>query len=512
MNLQKRSPNYPRNVSAFFAMFVLSLCAGCGGGNGVSGGGSGGGGTPPPANAREWTWVGGSNLRAGGSSGVYGTEGVASSANIPGGRDGAVSWTDSNGNFWLFGGGQVDPLGTMGPRNDLWEYSPTSGEWTWMSGSSTVPGNQLGVYGTECTAAPGNVPGGRAAAVSWTDSSGNLWMFGGGGYDSNGQSGGLNDLWEYSPLTKEWTWVNGSDTANAQGVYGTMDAASATNVPGARSGAVSWTDSSGSFWLFGGSGTDSSGTSGFFNDLWEFNPSAKEWTWVSGSSTVNAPGVYGTMGTAASGNVPGARMNAVSWTDTSGNLWLFGGLGYDSTGGPAAQEYDLNDLWEFSPSSMEWTWISGTSRVSSVVSGGGICVSGTYGSEGTAAAANVPGGRNAAVSWIDADGSLWLFGGLGCDASGTTGSLNDLWEFSPTSKTWTWQSGSNSVGPAAGGTGGQSGVYETEGTAAASSTPGGRESAVTWVDAKGNLWLFGGDGLDSTGASGLLNDLWSYTP
>ena len=28
----------------------------------------------------------------------------------------------------------------------------------------------------------------------------------------------------------------------------------------------------------------------------------------------------------------------------------------------------------------------------------------------------------------------------------------------------------------------------------------------------GNLWLFGGDGLDSTGQTGLLKDFWRYTP
>ncbi len=31
------------------------------------------------------------------------------------------------------------------------------------------------------------------------------------------------------------------------------------------------------------------------------------WTWISGSSSVNQPGVYGTQGTATPSNVPGAR-------------------------------------------------------------------------------------------------------------------------------------------------------------------------------------------------------------
>ena len=33
----------------------------------------------------------------------------------------------------------------------------------------------------------------------WTDSTGDLWLFGGYGYDSNRSAGVLDDLWEYQP-------------------------------------------------------------------------------------------------------------------------------------------------------------------------------------------------------------------------------------------------------------------------------------------------------------------------
>ena len=40
---------------------------------------------------------------------------------------------------------------------------------------------------------------GRNKLAGWVDSSGNLWLFGGLGFDSNGSPGYLNDLWEFQP-------------------------------------------------------------------------------------------------------------------------------------------------------------------------------------------------------------------------------------------------------------------------------------------------------------------------
>jgi hypothetical protein len=160
------------------------------------------------------------------------------------------------------------------------------------------------------------------------------------GYGSNGKEGCLNDLWEFSPSAKTWTWVNGSSTENAVAVYGTLGTASASNIPGARYSAVSWTDSSGNLWLFGGTGTGYT-----TSDLWEYSPTTKMWTWVNGSSAENAVAVYGTLGTASASNTPGGRYGAVSWTDSSGSIWLFGGV-YILSG----SDYEnLNDLWRFQP-------------------------------------------------------------------------------------------------------------------------------------------------------------------
>jgi len=186
---------------------------------------------------------------------------------------------------------------------------------TWVSGANTT--RSAGVYGTQGTASPSNVPGARQFPASWTDNSGNLWLFGGNGLDSAGSGAYLNDLWKFDGTN--WTWVSGSNLAGQAGVYGTKGTAASNNVPGARAGSLSWRDNSGNLWLFGGSGVDSAGTTDSLNDLWKFD--GANWTWVSGSNVAGQAGVYGTKGAAASVNVPGARLYAVSWTDKSGGLW-----------------------------------------------------------------------------------------------------------------------------------------------------------------------------------------------
>lgn len=482
----------------------------------------------------EWAWMSGSSIviNDGTQSAVYGTIGVAAPSNTPGDRFTAVSWSDVTGNLWLFGGFGYDSAGTYGELNDLWKFDPrlgTNGEWAWMGGSSTVVSSfvgQPGVYGTLGIGAPANIPGGRQEAVSWSDAVGNFWLFGGVGDDSTGTGGTLNDLWEFDPklgTNGEWAWMGGSSTSGSAGgqpgVYGAFGVAASANVPGGRWDAVSWSDASGNLWLFGGYGFDSTGTYGRLNDLWEFDPNLGthgEWAWKSGSNAVPAsyggqPGAYGTLGVTASGNIPGGRYGAVSWTDSLGNLWLLGGWGADSNDVFG----DMNDLWKFDPklgSNGEWAWMGGSSAITVVGHNFYNGPSGVYGTLGVTASANFPGGRTNAVSWSDASGRLWLFGGTGFDSAGTWGELNDLWEFNPSlgaNGEWVWEGGSSVVGSFGEG---QSGVYGTLGTAASANIPGGRDSAVGWRDASGNLWLFGGNGFDSKGTGAWMNDLWEYQP
>lgn len=57
------------------------------------------------------------------------------------------------------------------------------------------------------------------------------------------------------------------------------------------------------------------------------------WTWVGGVNATMQSGIYGTKGGPTASNYPGSRGGAAMWFDEStGDIWLFGGTGYDSVG------------------------------------------------------------------------------------------------------------------------------------------------------------------------------------
>ncbi|MGD0597136.1 MAG: kelch repeat-containing protein [Sedimentisphaerales bacterium] len=426
-----------------------------------------------------WTWVSGEN-----------NHNPPGTNNAPGGREGGISWIDSDGNLWFFGGYGIGVGSTnTGQLNGLWKYNGAN--WTLVKGPDAVTNvfYQTGIYGTKGSSDLDNTPGARSNSVSWTgtsSTSGDLYLFGGNGYDINGTYGLLNDLWRFSTSSGNWTWVSGSSTVSQYGVYGTVGVAASSNTPGARGWSSTWTDSNGTFWLFGGYGYGSSGLAGMLNDLWKY--SGSKWTWVSGSKSVSHKGVYGTKGVADADNVPGTRYGSVLWMDTKGNLWLYGGRGYDSRGSGGY----LSDCWKFDFNTNEWTWVSGSNLADRHLAG-------VYGTQGKSAANTTPGDREAFASWRDNYGYLWLFGGIGYDSDGTHGLLNDLWKFN--GSVWEWVSGSKTVS--------QSGTYGTKGTADSDNTPGSRIYSASCIDSN-TLWLFGGSGYDQFGSDGNLNDLWKF--
>jgi hypothetical protein len=348
----------------------------------------------------EWTWLGGSDTY--GSMGSYGTVGVASKQNWPPARSDAASWMDNQGNFWVFSGG-----GSTGDFDDLWKYS--NGEWTWMGGSNQQSDSSISIFGMQGVPSPSNLPGGRFSSQTWVDSQGNLWLYGGFGTSSQGFPSPMGDMWRYS--NGEWAWVSGDPRNPQPPSYGTQGVAAPTNSPGARYDAMTWTDSQGNFWLFGGISVNAAnGAWVYSNDLWKYSNS--EWTWLGGTNTASLPPVYGTLNTPSPTNQIGARKDSVTWIDSSGNLWLFGGYGLDTTGQNLGF---LNDLWRYSNG--QWTWMAGSDTLNSI---------GSWGTLGVPSLQNAPESREYSCGWKDSSDNLWLFGG-----DTEAGFHNDLWEFTP---------------------------------------------------------------------------------
>ena len=134
-----------------------------------------------------WSWVSGTSNPD--DAGSYGTRCVASVANIPPARyENRCFWTDSTGNFWLFGGWNI---GGGKLYNDLWMCDPDSFAWAFISGDTVA--NSPAVFGALGVPSASNKPGPRFGNIGWISANGYLYMF--GGRKINSFDG--NDLWRY---------------------------------------------------------------------------------------------------------------------------------------------------------------------------------------------------------------------------------------------------------------------------------------------------------------------------
>ncbi len=360
--------------------------------------------------------------------------------------------------------------------------------YTWKKGDKFI--SQVSVYGTLGTSSVSNKPGSREAPSTWTDANGGLWLFGGYGFDATSNFGFLSDLWKYSVQTNEWTWVKGDNVKDLIGNYGSIGTPASSNKPGAREAAATWVDNAGNFWLFGGFGHDAYGNVGQLNDLWMYTVSTNEWIWMNGSDTYIQNGNYGTKLLMSPAIQPGGRYSPVTWTDQSGNFWLYGGFGYDGVNGVPGY---LNDLWKFNYSNYQWTWMGGDTIANKY---------GNYGTQNTADPANQPGARRFSASWLDVTGNFWMYGGDGYASAGSFGYLDDLWLYDVPSNQWTWMKGNQGIN--------QLGNYGTLTVSNPANNPGSRMGSITWKDKTGYLWMLGGFGFASTNTSNFLNDLWKF--
>ncbi len=370
---------------------------------------------------KTWTWVSGSNTPN--VAGVYGTKGVEAAANTPGSRSQMYSWTDKDGNLWLFGG--TSYVGSTGYYyNDLWKFNTKTLRWVWMAGTnnSKQPSTYSSTVGAESS---GNTPGSRYLGTTWTDESGNLWLFGGtsietGTGNTTGSYYTRNDVWRFNVASSKWALMSPLSTAQyysssggaTNAVYGTKGVEAPANTPSGRQQVPStWTGKSGYLWLFGGQQYSGSKSK---NELWRYNVNTRQWAFMGGGIAGNEPGTYGTFAVESATNIPGARILALSWTDKSGNLWLFGGGGY-----AASTSGVLADLWRYNPTTGMWAWMGGTNTA------GTARVSGT---KGVTSLSSFIGARSGGKAVTDESGNAWIYAGT----SPTSNSLySDLWTIKP---------------------------------------------------------------------------------
>jgi hypothetical protein len=401
----------------------------------------------------EWTWMGGTDTVN--SPGVYGSQGVSSPLNNPPGTYEGSEWTDAQGNFWMYGGESMH-----GWSNDLWKFDLTTKQWTWIKGSGGLP-DQMPVYGIKGVANINNSPGERMTSASWTDNQGDLWLFGGGGYQGPGWGGIYQDLWKYNILSNMWTWMKGDSTFGYDGTnahYGIKGIEDPMNHPPyTKEMGVTWTDDAGDLWM-----VDIHGC------LWRYRLQSNNWCWMNGDTLGHTK--YGQQFIPSLTTTPGETyFDYTRWKDSDGNFW------YLSSG---SSDY-INALFKYYPSTNMWAWMWGDTTWMDVIIhyGDTICNFDPIDEKEEITPWPRLEGR---ACWIDKCNNLWVLGGNG----GGGGYLNDLVYYNTNRNVWVRAGFDTTIN--------STGHYGTLGFSDPNNCPPNRAGAVPFKDNDGNLWFFGG--------------------
>lgn len=415
----------------------------------------------------SWTWIRGDSANRSGpvfSHGNIGPKGVSLPTNNPPGRYACAQWTDTAGNFWIYGSSL---------QSDLWKFNINTEEWTWMHGTiglydTPVIHSPLGIFDSLNT--PGNISYGP---YSWVDDNNFLWLYGGSQFARQSA-----DLWVYNPAINQWAWKGTGPGQEKLANWGTKGLAASSNHPGNRNeGTASWYYDN-CLWFFGGNHLNSTGTRSY-NDVWKYDIGANLWTWVSGTTTPNDTGNYGPIGVPSVNYLPAARAVSMIWQDDDGFFWLSGGRHWSDM-------VIYNDIWKFNPRTLEWTRVRGE-REPSTISANALC---------DTADENEAGSRyeNRAV-WKLSDEAVITYGGVLFQST----MRSDLWCYLPKKNSWLqigeWLDAGN---------------YGIQGISSNDNYPPFRSGAVGFKGRDCSIWLFSGMYFNGI-ISGYVNDMWRYT-
>lgn len=206
------------------------------------------------------------------------------SGNGPGARAGAgVAWSGTQ--MLILGG-----LGTAGPLEDFWAYTPgANGGWNQLAVSTKL--------------------GARAyVTMSWDSLDKQLYAF--GGQATNGQQ--LGDFYVYQPASG-WSAITASNQAS----------------PLPRQQALSaWDSKDGVFLLMGGWQTQNNTT---HSALWVYSPTQNAWWQITSLQSTSSTSV-----------IPSRSASAMVWDSADGRAYVYAGKDESHKAG-------LNDLWMILP-------------------------------------------------------------------------------------------------------------------------------------------------------------------
>lgn len=323
-----------------------------------------------------------------------------------------------------------------------------------------------------------NIPHPRMDAVTWADGKGNVYVFGGRGTDEEKNVGSLNDLWIWNTQEESWEYVTGERKISKKNLNEFIE------TPSNRQGAISWVDSKGNFYLFGGN-TDGQGTN--LNDFWQFDIKNRKWLNLNKVQSYNNKNPNVEKGKLTE-LYPGSRSYAASWADRKGNLWLFGGLVFDEN---IRESNTLNDLWKFDISKRKWQWVSGETTNEA------------NNNENTESR-NEPASRSHTAYWLDEENDrLWIYGGFS-STSHESPNKSDMWYFDLKKEVWVKQEDfineekEDFIFPA--------NVFLKQ------VNPGNRVSPIFWKGRDGTFWLFGGQVVSFNGKIEVDPSLWQFDP